>query len=121
MTRESTPSTDANPVRIHLTDDPSAFRLRPETLAAARALLNWRFRDLAAASGVDVEEIRRFEEYGVLLGTVAKARLRAALSAKLYFGPTPGLLAVCLKRAALAALGPGSLEIAPRLRRRPRL
>lgn len=64
----------------------SAFMLlTPEMGRAARALLNWKPEELAAAAGLGAATVRRFERGGIVRGSSVEAMLLALQSAGLEF------------------------------------
>ena len=95
----------------------------PEQLRAARELLNWTRADLSKASGVSVDQLRRFEDYGVLMGAMEFARAQSALGDKgvEFIDPGPGGgRGVRLRRQAAQMFGPASIVFGGPLKRRPK-
>ena len=108
-------------MKISFSDDPCEVWLSPERVKAARGLLNWSQCDLARAAKVLVGHLNQFETYGVPLGAIDSAAIKAVLLTKVMFTTSEGRPGVVLKEKATAKLGQGYLEFGARLRRRPKL
>ena len=64
--------------------------LTPELCRAARALLKWKAQQLAAAAGLDIAIVERFEADGVVPPASVEAMLEALQGAGLEFIPAGG-------------------------------
>ena len=64
--------------------------LTPEMCRAARALLRWEARQLAAAAGLDTATVERFEEGGMVQPASVEEMLETLRGAGLEFIPAGG-------------------------------
>jgi hypothetical protein len=84
--------------------------------------LFWTQQDLALKSGVDIQQLRLFEEYGVVaLSSVEMGAVLKLLLSKVRFSTHEGMPGVCLKGEVTKAQGPGVVVFGGPLRRCPKL